>query len=198
MSANDDSRDSGIESAEYGQPRVEPWKDEDRLRRLYHEEGKSQYEIANQFDIKQPTVKYWMNKFGIDTRPSNREKDRQSIYRFVDDDGKIMLLERDDEGVNYLVYIHQVVALEDFHAKDVFKKGNDVHHLLGSPHAIDVPENLTVLSKSEHVRQHAEGTATDDPETVLQHIFDEFDPELEIDESDDNADTDTDDGGIET
>jgi hypothetical protein len=178
MSADDDSRGSGIESTEYGQPCVEPWKDEDRLRRLYWDEGKSQYDIADHFDIKQTTVKYWMDKYGIDTRPSNREKDRKPIYRSIDDDEKIALFERDDDGVHHLVYVHQAVALEDFDGKDVFRDGNNVHHFIGAPHAVDVPENFDILDKREHARRHAEGTATDDPETVLVHIFDEFDPEI--------------------
>jgi DNA-binding transcriptional regulator LsrR (DeoR family) len=59
----DDSHDSTANE----QRRIRPWKDPDRLRRLYHDDGLTQSEIAHRFGIDDSTVSYWFTKFGIET-----------------------------------------------------------------------------------------------------------------------------------
>jgi len=144
-----------------------PYKDKETLQELYHEKNLTQEEIADQFSVEQPTISRWI-------REHNLEKESQSIHRTVHRDGKVQLF---DEG-EHLVYCHQVVALEEYSLNEVFDPSNDVHHLIGGPVAVDLPENLTVLSHSEHRKRHIEGTATDHPEIVLRHTFDEFRPDI--------------------
>ena len=67
MHEPDDSRNDGHESTEYDQPRLRPWKDADTLRRLYHDDGLTQQEIAERFGIDDSTVSYWFRKLGINT-----------------------------------------------------------------------------------------------------------------------------------
>jgi transposase len=47
--------------------RVEPYKDPDRLRRLYESEGLTHGEIAEQFGVCRSTITRWIDKHGIDT-----------------------------------------------------------------------------------------------------------------------------------
>jgi len=47
-----------------------PWRDEEVLRELYHGEGMTQKEIADEFDIIQPTVSKWFLKLDIESRDS--------------------------------------------------------------------------------------------------------------------------------
>lgn len=42
--------------------------DEDELRRLYHEEGLTQEEIADRLDVGVGTVSNYMNEYGIETK----------------------------------------------------------------------------------------------------------------------------------
>lgn len=55
-----------VDETTYSQPLAEPWKSASRLRQLYVEEGLTQAEIADQFDIDQSTVWYWMNQLNVE------------------------------------------------------------------------------------------------------------------------------------
>lgn len=50
------------------------YKDEDRLRRLFHEEGLTQSEIAEKLGCSHGTVSNWMRKYGIETRKEKEYK----------------------------------------------------------------------------------------------------------------------------
>ena len=52
---------------------VRPYQDRDRLNRLYHEEGLTQQEIANKFNIDRSTITRWMDRHEINTRRGNTE-----------------------------------------------------------------------------------------------------------------------------
>lgn len=54
--------------------RVRPYQDADRLRQLYHEEGLTQREIAERFDLDPSTITRWMAEYGIETH-SNQIQD---------------------------------------------------------------------------------------------------------------------------
>lgn len=62
----EDSRNDGHERTD-SQPLIQPWKNPDRLRRLYHDDGLTQEQIAERFGIDDSTVSYWFGEFGIET-----------------------------------------------------------------------------------------------------------------------------------
>lgn len=49
---------------------VRPYQDRERLNRLYHEEGLTQQEIADKFNVDRSTITRWMNRREIDTHRS--------------------------------------------------------------------------------------------------------------------------------
>lgn len=51
---------------EHGNEWSGDWRDEDLLRRLYHEGGLSMPEIADRFNCSTPAIHYWFDKFSID------------------------------------------------------------------------------------------------------------------------------------
>ena len=53
--------------------KTEPWRDEDRLRELYVNEGMTQSEISDEFGCARSTVAKWMRKLAIETRQGGRE-----------------------------------------------------------------------------------------------------------------------------
>ena len=53
-----------------------PWRDEDTLRQKYCVEEKSLSQIADELDCSHKTVKNWLDKFGIETRPAPGSKER--------------------------------------------------------------------------------------------------------------------------
>lgn len=156
-------------------------RDSDILERLYVDEGLTQAEVGEVLNVDQATVSRQLRKNDIETRSEGRppieDDEATAVYRLVDKNGKVTYIEDGGGNPERLISEHQLVALQDFSASEVFGAGNDVHHLMGAPHAVDLCPNLIVLDSREHIRRHAEGTATvDDPETVLQHIFGEFEP----------------------
>lgn len=145
-------------------PRVEPWKNERRLRRLYHDEGLSQSEIAKRFCITQQTVSYWFQKHGI------KAEQEATISKTVRDDGRVLYHVPDGEGGRDPVYRHQLVALLAHDGDDVFATDTHIHHEMGSPAVVDISDNLDVLGEAEHVRLHQGGAGCHHPEVVLKDI----------------------------
>lgn len=177
----DSESGTSAECSNSNRPALEPYKDEELLRELYHDEGLSQYQIANRFDITQQTVSYWMDKLGIDARPPMDEREK-SIARSVDEDAKILYQVPDGEGGWFPFYRHQLVALlaedEDgsWHVEDPFElisvMDNEVvvHHSMAFL-SIDTPQNLEVMGQAEHVRGHAGGAIVHHPRVVLRELF---------------------------
>lgn len=141
---------------------LQPYKDPEVLEQLYVEDDHTQEEIADIFNVKQPTVSYWVDKHGI-------EKPNKDLHCGEDDNGRIQYTVPDEETG---FYQYQLNALLDYRVDDVFDPFTHVHHLMASPYKVDLPANLRVMNRREHVRSHAEGTAVDPPSKILQFYFD--------------------------
>lgn len=129
------------------------YKDPQRLHELYHDEGLSTPQIAERFDVTAPTIHRWLMKHDIETRspPEGKRKrhSRQPVpFKTRRDDG----YERWDNGQRVvLVHRLQAVALFGFDAV----AGNHIHHRNSIPWD-NRPENLEVLSASDHHSTHAQ------------------------------------------
>jgi transposase len=65
-----------------------PWRDEDRLRELYLNQGLSQEELASEFDCSATTVYRWLSKFEIEKRREEHPwRDEQALRELYVDDG---------------------------------------------------------------------------------------------------------------
>lgn len=70
-------------------PDREPWKDEDVLQELYHDQDLNQSEIAEYFsdrgnDVTPPTISYWMNKLEINTSHTDHSDDERVEHQKCD------------------------------------------------------------------------------------------------------------------
>ena len=163
---------------------LEPYKNEDTLRELYHGNGLSQQQIAERFDVRKQTIKYWMDSFEIEARLPMDERN-PSISRSVREDGRVQYHVPDGDGDQFRFYRHQLVALlaEDgygeWHIKDPFdiisKEKNElvIHHSMNAPVPIDIPENLEAMGQREHIKGHAGGAIVHHPRVVLRELFHE-------------------------
>lgn len=152
---------------EYG---GEPYKDPTVLSQLYHEEELSQSDIADEFEISQATVSYWMAELDIDTRPPMNEREGTGLHRIVREDGYTQYVASEGDGEKSHVYQHQLVALVEFEPSEVFDPDTHVHHELNAPIPVDIPENLDVVGDREHAHLHG-GSYNPDVEDVLTAIF---------------------------
>jgi transcriptional regulator with XRE-family HTH domain len=178
------------------QPNVQPFHDEQRLRRLYHEEQLSQERIGERFGVSQQTIGYWMAEHGIEARPPMSERDR-SISVSAQQNGytqfKVPNFDSDDlddrEPTYTSLYQHQLVALlasDDgdwlFSIKDIFHGDTHVHHDLNCGAKLDHQDNLDVMTKIEHLQAHSNYDYLVQAEFVLGEIYDEYDGEPDQDE----------------
>lgn len=127
-----------------------PWRDEQRLRRMYVDERMSMREISRKLDCSKRTVQVWLDKFNIETRISSREKP-PSINM---DEGH----ERFQSACNGKldkVYHHQLLAIANgADPEDVFSNGEyHIHHLNGIKWD-NRPDNIMVIGSSEHQTHH--------------------------------------------
>ncbi len=73
-----------------GDNSIEPWKDENTLRGLYHGDDLNQTEMAEYFsenghDVTPSTISYWMGKLEIETTHSNHGEDRNEEVEYHDE-----------------------------------------------------------------------------------------------------------------
>jgi len=169
---------------------AEPYRDPHVLRVLYHQCELSQRQIAEQCGVSQQTVHRWMKNLGVSTRPPSHLRDLslsvgqgvkgKELYQIPDID------EESGEEYRYCLARHQLIALlcEDgegnwaYSIGDVFGGDTHVHHEMSAPVAVDIPENLAVLSASEHMRLHGSGPPIiSRVEATLDEIFDDYEGE---------------------
>lgn len=132
-----------------------PWDDPELLERLYHDEGLSTFQIADRFeDADQSSVLYQFRKHDIETRSvgegiRNRYASNLTINL---QQGRIQYF-FDAFGETHTFLNAQLVALLDHPPEKVFGDGTHVHHKNHMPFD-DRPENIEVLTDSEHVSYH--------------------------------------------
>lgn len=128
------------------------YKDEETLRRLYHDEGLSSIEIAERAGVSKTTILRRMRKHGIDRLGSVEARRKGPANYRVDSEGYV----RADSFGDH-VRIHQLIAIAKGHdPHKVFSSDYHSHHIKPIPW-LNTPENITVMSEGEHMEHHAQG-----------------------------------------
>jgi len=124
-----------------------PWRDEDTLRRLYWDEGKSLHEVGDELDCNFATVAKWMEKHGIERRAKNGDEPPKLCHISSRDRDYEGFALRDPDGSQLRVYHHRLLAVAEYGFDAVV--GNHVHHINNIPWD-NRPSNIEVLSPSAH------------------------------------------------
>ena len=124
-----------------------PWQDEDLLRRLYAEEGRSTYDIAEEFGCSYQTVNNWLEKFDIERRSANSDK---PVHLSTHESGYEQWAHDMPEKKAY-VYVHRLLAVAEYGYEAVCD--NDAHHKNAHPWD-NRPSNIELLSREEHTSHH--------------------------------------------
>lgn len=161
------------------------YKDENTLRRLYHEKGLSGREIADRLDCGQRTVFRWMEKFGIEREDKiealkHHHRVEYADYRMKDDGHYIWLAVY--EGKNEQMYVGRLLAVAEYGIDAV--KGKHAHHKNGIPWD-NRPGNIELMSPGEHTSHHCQGEdhpnskLTEETVRQIKKVYETSDKSLE-------------------
>lgn len=147
-----------------------PWRDEETLRQLYHEEGMTLQEVGDELGCSHATVKDWMERHGVPIRSqseANQGKVRveRATHRFTG--GGYEEWQSWHDGDYDTVQVHQLLACLNHDPHEVFAPETVVHHKSGHPRD-NRPGNVEVLTRSEHSRLHAQEDLPECKRDVLQ------------------------------
>jgi transposase len=125
------------------------------LHNLYVVQKMSDNEIADIFNVSRKTIQYWRNKHDIDGI-TDKERSRYNPATFyIDGEGYEQWNngtgQNEDGGQS--VRVHRLVAVAEHGIESV--KNKSVHHKNGFKRD-NRPENLEIVSQSEHLTKHKE------------------------------------------
>ena len=126
-----------------------PWRDPELLRTLYHEEGCSLRDIADKFGCTPRTVNVWMDKYGIETRPSPHDK---PVYFGMTHQGYEGWVHTSNNTTQH-VLVHRMLAVAEHGMESV--AGRIVHHKNGIKWDNRI-ENIELMTQSEHATIHGD------------------------------------------
>jgi len=150
-----------------------PYKDEEWLREKYVDEGKSTREIGDIAGCTGSTISRWLRKHDIERREkwkagveaAKRANRVERVKMRTFDAENVGAYEywmtkvwEDGEPTTKSVYVHRLLAVAE-HGFDAVG-GKDVHHKNAIPW-LNTPDNIEVLSRSEHLSEHNSQKNTD-------------------------------------
>jgi hypothetical protein len=146
-----------------GKSNGQSYRDGETLRELYHDEEMTIPEIADEFGVADSTIFRWIERNGIETRKRGTGK---ASYVPFDIDGHGYERWKDkDLGNDTTVRVHQLLAIScgasPYH---LFGGDNHIHHQNEIPWD-NRPENIEVVTPSEHGHRHFVGS--DNPMSKL-------------------------------
>jgi hypothetical protein len=133
-----------------------PYDDPEVLRDLYHGEKKPLREVANELNVSFHTVIKKMDEYGIERRSHSYATFLGKLDQIPQYHTHYRGYERwrtNVKGTEYSVFVHRLQAVAEYGFEAV--KDMQVHHENGIPWD-NRPENLELMSRSEHTKHHHE------------------------------------------
>ena len=130
-----------------------PWKNESQLLKEYVENEKSTYELANQWGCDQATISNWLKRFDIESRDTGDYLSQGYVTLKQSSKGQLTWQDYSQPSRGKIMRVSRLVAVSEFGIDAV--KGKVVHHRNGIPWD-NRPENLELLTPSEHAKHHYE------------------------------------------
>ena len=125
-----------------------PWRDKEAFRRLYFEKEMTIEEMADEWGCGTSTVMRWLKRHGFKSRYYSDNSSPAPFRTGWSGYEYWYLMENDDADH---IRAHRALAIAEYGFDAV--KGKDVHHKNGIPWD-NRPENIELLTRSEHARLH--------------------------------------------
>ena len=129
----------------------------DELRRLYHEEELSQSQVAERMGVARQTVSIWANKYDLELSWDEIYRRRGDAMRsdtpaLFTSEGYEHIFYTPEYNETCMFRFHRLLAVAEWGFDAV--KGMVVHHKNDIPWD-NRPENLELMTPSEHMRYHS-------------------------------------------
>lgn len=141
----------GIERRDNAPNPEAKYRDEELMRRLYLDEGKSTQGIAEQLGYSKATIRRWLHRHGIPVRESNKEK--PPCYYTNDDGYEVICTWVGDRTVSFRVHRLIAVAHGELDPLDIHNRDIDVHHKTGIPWD-NRPDKIGAMPRDKHAELH--------------------------------------------
>lgn len=128
-----------------------PWQSPVVLKQLCYEEELSPMAISDRLGCSESAVFYWTDKYGIERPDLLPDATTNPASYCITNRGYEEAVSMTEDGVRSM-YIHRLVAIAEYGAEAV--KDKIVHHRNGIPWD-NRPENLKLMTQSEHATVHA-------------------------------------------
>jgi hypothetical protein len=140
-------------AAHMGHGHDEPWQDEDTLREEYVENGRSSYDLADEWGCDSKTVRNWLERFNIEKREAKDYNRVEYVSYNQHDQGYERWQHHYGEDRGTTVFVHRLLAVAKygFNAVD----GVHVHHKKSIPW-LNTYGNIELKDPSTHAKEHYE------------------------------------------
>lgn len=138
-----------------------PWRNEETLKELYSERKLTAEETATKLGCSASTIRNWLQKFGIPTREGGLKRSYAPTSISPKGYERWHNIET-ERGTRRDIFVHQLTVIADgANPRKVFNGGEyTVHHKNEVPWD-NRPDNLVVLSASDHAALHHENGTYD-------------------------------------
>lgn len=141
----------GVERREGDDKPDHPWQDKETLEAMVDQHGNNATKLADEMGASRSTVSKWLREFGIKTIPHPTEQ--PPSYRTHISGHEVVRTKIDQQ--QHTAFVHRLVAVADgkLTPEEFINSEKNVHHKNGVPWD-NRPENLEVMTKSEHHKHH--------------------------------------------
>lgn len=138
---------------QYERDQTPDYQKKDVLESLYYDEGLTQQEIADKYDVAFQTISEWMTEHDINPGIESGWFDEvQHVSHFFGDYGyEVVASWNSDTKQMQHVKVHRLVAVAEYGMDKI--EDMDIHHKNDHP-ADNRPCNLEVIEPSEHYKLH--------------------------------------------
>lgn len=133
------------------------YRDEEVMRDLYHEQGLSMTEVAEELDCALYTIQRWFDRHDIETRQAPQQKVPHHRLKRTSSriGGEYEQIHHSIDGEKYTITVHRLMAVAYglLEPDEYWNNEIVIHHK--SDHGLDNrPENLERMTHSDHVKHH--------------------------------------------
>lgn len=159
------------------------YRDEERLRELYHGQDMTTREIADKLGCTNGTISRWLNRHDIEARPNwkegveaAKEANRVEYVQMRTLEGERgyeywgTKVREDGERTMKIMYVHRLLAIAEYGFDAVADM--DVHHKNGIPWD-NRPENVVPVDSLEHASYHSNQRWGNDIEELTADVDDD-------------------------